>query len=192
MPIYTVKEFAELTGKKPKDIHTYATRGKVIKTSDARIDTTNEINNLFFELNKVDTTIQKTTRSKASKTVGKKEAEKVVVVKENVRSDRLTKLEIQKKQLEVDKLKRLNEIAEEDLKLRRGETVDLKETLQLISNYSDGFKKDLAEQFKLHIQEICSRHGITTEKAGEYSMKVNDIINASSKKSISSLNDLNK
>ena len=48
MPLYKVAKFAEMTGKKPKDIHAYIAGKKVVKTKEGFIDTDHPINNAFL------------------------------------------------------------------------------------------------------------------------------------------------
>lgn len=199
MPLYHLKEFAELTGTKTKHFSTYEKRQKLVITEDRKIDSTNEVNKLFMELNKPKDLSKPKTATKpnattrggntASKTTNKAK-EPQQEKQENQKQSILVSLEMEKKRLEVEKLKRQLETAEEDLKKKRGESVDLNEALTIVTNYSSNLKKDLAQQLQIHIQEICVRHNISADKAGQYKLKILDIINASSNKSINILNEL--
>ena len=52
MAILTQKEFAELVGIKPGNVNTYYGRGKLVYEPDKRIDTEHEVNRAFIELMK--------------------------------------------------------------------------------------------------------------------------------------------
>lgn len=49
MPLYKIAKFAEMTGKKPKDIHAYISQKKIVKTKEGFIDTDAPLNSTFLE-----------------------------------------------------------------------------------------------------------------------------------------------
>ena len=60
--------------------------------------------------------------------------------------------------------------------------IELEKTISITQAYSDKFKRGLHEDIKTFIQDICARHDIDTGKAGEYKLKIADIINDRSEK----------
>lgn len=194
MPIYSIKEFSKLVGKEPKQIHTLVSRSKIIKNDFRQIDTSNAINGAYLEVNKIDTSLpQNQNPVKKIKSITKAKprerfkAEQISVDKE---VGELTSLTLQKKRLEIEKLKKENQLKDEELKKTKGETIDLEKTVMVVSTYSDNLKREFSQNMQILIQDICARHGIDTGKSGEYKMKVNDLINISSTKSIGVLKTL--
>ena len=49
MPVYSIAEIAKICSKKPKDIHVYIGRGKLVKNKNNQIDTNNQINAIFID-----------------------------------------------------------------------------------------------------------------------------------------------
>ena len=49
MPIITAKELATICSIQPKNVHTYVTRGKLIKRPDGLFDTNNQTNAVFID-----------------------------------------------------------------------------------------------------------------------------------------------
>ena len=75
MATYTVKEFAEMTGKSLKLIEAYCSRGRVIKNEDKKIDTKEPNNYSFLMSNKVEG-VQAVEAPKIIKDLQKKPLEK--------------------------------------------------------------------------------------------------------------------
>lgn len=203
MPVYSIKEFASLVGKEPKQIHTAAVRGKVIKNDKKQIDTSVEVNQYYLDVHGVSQPQNKLeVKEKKVKKPPKVRGYRQVVeeIPEAVEAVRQGKLDLkipthqdliavdyQKKLKEVEKLKKDIAIKEEDLKKKRNEVVDLEHTLAVVKAYSDSMKKDVTQQMQMLIQDICARYGVDSGKAGRHKLKVIEIVNQCSKKSISLL-----
>lgn len=184
MAIYTIKEFAELTGKRPKDIHTYIGRNKIIKNSEKKIDTTEPINLSFLEEYRINGTVpHSVTMPKSRKASDSKGSPNTTKPEQSERSkilDRKTALEVQIKQMDLQQ----RELA---IQKQRGELINLEQTVNIVKSYSDNLKKNMEQNIKTFIQDICARHGIESSKMGEYTMKVANIINKSNKSAIEQL-----
>ncbi len=192
MPIYTVKEFAELTGKKPKDIHTYVSRNKIIKDSNRKIDSNNPVNALFLEQYKINTTdhIEEPKQAAIKKPKKESNQEEKPAKEKAVKSNAMTKLSLEKMKLEVEDKRKSLELKDEQLRKLRGETIDLNRTITLVKTFSDSMKREYSQLTQILIQDICARHGIDSGKAGEYKLKVNDLVNKATSKSVQVLKDL--
>lgn len=180
----TIAKFAELTGTKPSNIHTYVGRGKVIKNENKMIDTNNQINKAFLQLHQaklLDTTqaednssTKKTTRTKKKDTEPEELTDLAKVTIE------LKQQEQRKKEIEI-------QLKENDLKKAKGELVDRKQTIRLISQYSQTSQKAINQGMSILIKDICAHHKIDPGKMGEYVLEVANILNSANKKTVESL-----
>ena len=193
MPVYTIKEFSDLVDIPPKNLHTYATRRKLIKNTNGQIDTNNPINEAFFESRKKDTTkpikkpaVKKNNSKKKLKT-GKKDKEEDLF---SGTPESFTELDRLNKKLTNEKLLKDIAIKNEDLKKKRGEVIESEVAITIATSYADNLKRDYVQHVQTLIQDICARHGISSQKAGDYKIKVYEIINNANKSSISILRDL--
>lgn len=197
MAIYTFSEISALTGVPNKTLHVYASpkRRKLIKNEDGKIDTSNPINDLFLKKKAIkyqnDQIKAESTQQESKEENQESEQEKKTTrtAKSNVKSDAIISEELEKVQLTNRKIRLDVELKEEELKKNRGETIDLKESLIVFKTYSGDMKKEFVQSMQILIQDICARHEIEPGKAGEYKLKVLDLINESSKKSINQLLD---
>lgn len=180
MPVYSVREYAELCQIEPKNVHTYAARGKVVKNNLGQIDTANPLNKSFLDDRKIDTTQDKKTRTKTKKKTDNKPVKEITEelspYKINQQEALRIDLEIKKKNLELTEIK---------LAQSKGKLVDLEQTGNIISQYVLTTNKMLSERIETFIQDICSRNGIESSKAGGYKLKVKDIINEINEKGVS-------
>jgi len=183
MPIYSVKEFAELTGCQPKNIHTYAQRGKIVKNKNKQIDTTNPVNNVFFEERRVNGKATITTKPESKSKEKPKNDEKPPSISSH------QKVLEEKARLDLDLKRRDLELKEIELSKKRGELVDLEQTGVLISQYVGLTNKKLCSNIETFIQDICARHNIETSKAGKYKENIREIINKINEESVNDIFD---
>jgi len=184
MAIYTIRQFADEIGKEPKHVHSYIARKKLIKNGDKKIDTSELINDAF---------LKKYSQKLAAKTILKHETpinsdesdEKEIPKLKD--TNEYSQLELQEKQLRIEKLRREVDLKNEELRKKKGESIDLNPALTIVKTYSVKLKKELANGVQILIQDICAREGVDPGRAGEYKLKVNDIINSSNKTSIEEL-----
>lgn len=194
MPIYTVTEIGQMIGKPNKSVHVYVSRKKLRKNEDGKIDTSDPLNDVFLQKYAIKYQADKI-KSESSPPESKPDQESdqenkpTRPVKSNIKSDAIVSEELEKIQLTNRKTRLEVEIKEEELKKKRGEVIDLNETLTIVKSYSDSMKKEFAQTIQILIQDICARHEIEPGKAGDYKLKVNDLINESSKKTIHQLLD---
>lgn len=185
MAIYSIKELSDLTGVDSKNIHVYIKRGKLIKDQNSKIDSSIAINELF---------IKKYAKSDSKKIDfdNDERSEEKSKNQNDTSASSMMQVEYAIKKLNAQKLQRDILIKDEELKRKKGDVIDLESTLSIVSTYSEALKKEFSLQIQTHIQDICARHGIEPEKSGEYKLKVIEIINESSKKSITILRELKK
>jgi len=197
MPVYSIKEFAKLTGKEPKNIHVYCSRGKLIKNAHKQIDTTEDINHTFLEQNRIDQIEDAQIIEEKPKAQGQKKpkqqkidytkAEKETKEKGKKPVSNYQQLSEEKLHLEVEQKKLAIEKAELEIKNKRGELLDAAQALAIIGSYSENLKRELQQSTQTLIQDICSRYGIESAKAGAYKLKVTENINKASRFSIDEL-----
>lgn len=181
MPEYSIKEFGVLIGKEPKQVHTLIARSKIIKNDRRKIDTSIQVNSIYLEENKVNGEQIKVNGKQNNKKQPLTKPGKEIPINNHqlvIQEKARLELELKRKELESKDL---------ELSKKRGELINLEQTVNLVSTYSDTLKRQLDQNIKTFIQDICARHGIDSSKAGEYKMKVAHIINKSSKDSISKL-----
>lgn len=190
MPCYSVKEFGDLTGIEPKNIHTYVGRRKLVKNKKGLIDTTEALNSVFLESRKIDVDVKSAKPKKKEK---KKPEPKEInppepkeVTEEQKRLDfqiptstDLLIVDYEKKLKEVQKLKKEIAIKDEDLKKKRKEVIDTESTIALVKAFSDSLKKELVSRIQTHIQDICTRYAIDPAKTAKYKTNVVEIVNKS-------------
>lgn len=193
MPTYSVREIADLVGKKAKDIEVYVTRKKLVKNSDKKIDTSNQINEYFLakyivQNNTIQAEISTNTIPESEpdheKKNGKDKSDIAVVTA-------LMQVEYAIKKLTAQKLEKEVQLKEIEIKKKNSELVDLEQTMSIVRAYSESIKKGIAQDVQLLIQDMCSRYDIPSAKAGKYGLKVIEIINQASKESIAILKELN-
>lgn len=122
MPIITAKELATLCSIQPKNVHTYVTRGKLIKRSDGLFDTNNQTNAVFIdkfttgnELTKKEP-VKETPEKKTTKRKQKEECEEDEEPTTNfVTAAELNDLRAQKLKEEITQLSLKNQRLEGDL-----------------------------------------------------------------------------
>lgn len=175
MPEYSIKEFGVLVGKEPKQVHTLIARDKLIKNERKKIDTSISINSIYLELNKVNGEQKKVNGKSTPKK--EKSPEKIIKDTHQLIIEEKSRIELENKRKDL-------EIKELELSKKRNELINLEQTITLVSNYSESMKRELDQNIKTLIQDICARHGISPSKAGEYKLKVAKLINKSNKSSI--------
>lgn len=175
MPEYSIKEFGVLIGKEPKQVHTLIARDKLIKNERKKIDTSIAINSIFLETNKINGHPKKINGS--LKTKKEKPPENVPQSTHHFVIEEKARIELENKRKDL-------ELKELELSKKRNELINLEDACALVSSYSDTLKRELDQNIKTLIQDICARHGISASKSGEYKLKVANLINKSSKKSI--------
>jgi hypothetical protein len=181
MPEYTIKEFALEVGKEPKHIHTYISRNKLVKNASRKIDTTIDINREFYNKYKINDISKNVNGNSRSKTKEKKSHH---VELKDPEVEKYASISREKSRVELEIKKRDLEVKELELAKKRGDLVDLEKTGSLISEYVSSTNNKLCEALKIMIQDICARHSIEPGKAGEYKIKVTELINKINSESV--------
>ena len=193
MPTYTVKEIADLIGKKRNLVEAYCSRKTLIKNSDKKIDSLNPVNELFLAKHIIQqNTIQSDilthpppeSKPDQEKKNGKDKSDKVPV-------SAIMEIDYAIKKLNAEKIEKIIQLKDIEIKKKNNELVDLEQTLSIVKTYSESIKKIIAQDIQLLIQDMCSRYDIPSSKAGKYGLKVIEIINQASKESIAILKELN-
>lgn len=176
MAVYSIKEISDMTGIPQKNVHTYISRKKLIKNNDKKIDTSNIINKIFIEK-----------YSKDKKIILQTEIKEKHSENETSGMTAMTQVEFAVKKLQANKLQKENELKDIEIQKKKGSLIELEKTILITKEYSDMLKRGLLEDIKLFVQDICARHDIPTGKAGEYKLKIADIINERNSKAIKGL-----
>ena len=186
MPIYTVKEFAALTGKTPKDIHTYAGRGKVVKT-DKKIDTSDDINALFLEKYGVDVVesvpevVVKTEKPPKWATVKRETVKPEPPTKEQkekqAQSKKMVAADLEIKNLNIRKKK--SEIELEELRVKRlqGALMPKDQVLEITSTHFNSLTATYKAGLDEMLDTLITRKVIDRKEAIELKKVEVEIIN---------------
>ncbi|MCK5611342.1 hypothetical protein KAR91_56250 [Candidatus Pacearchaeota archaeon] len=192
MPTYSVKEIAELIEKPAKTVEVYATRKKLVKNSDKKIDTSNPVNEFFLAKHIVqNNTVQSEipneplpeSKPDHEKKNGKDKSDNTV-------GSALMQVEYAIKKLTAQKIQKDVQLKDIEIKKKNNELVDLEQTMSIVRAYSESLKKGFVQDMNGIILEVCSRYDIPSDKAGKYYIKIIEAINRRSKESIAILKEL--
>lgn len=201
MPVYSIKEFASLVGKKPKDIHVYCGRGKLVKNDKVQIDTTNPINEAYLNINRVDIIEDVEPIEEKPKVQGRKKKKQLEIdytKAEEKKSDKTEKkqpsdyqkLTHEKLQLEVRQKELAIEKAEIELKVHQKDLVPIDFVLTIVRTYNESMMKELEQRFGTLIQNMCSRETINARNSTGYKSRVPEILNDANDKAVSLISSL--
>jgi hypothetical protein len=169
MPIYTVREFAELTGVKPKDIHSYFSSGRLVKSPDKKVDTSDPKNALFFE--------QKA--KKVSEPVDSKpKRRRVKSSAKNEDKESLTDLEIKKQKLSLEKLEHEIQLKGIELEKKRGYLVPVDAVKDVflfsLETFRSKYLQEAKSKAEISVQIMGGSHNDIIRMQKELSESINE------------------
>jgi len=207
MITFTASEMRVITGIQAKNLYNYWKRGHIEKDEN-KLYPFSKINKQFLAEYGKATELEKVLQEKKKKPAQKNSVTKKKPVAKKATSKKTTKAkpapkkQPRKKEEELSPLQNVNVIQKElaiekarvDLQLKKkelskqsGDLIELSTTIDSIKRYSGDFNRDLLQNIRTFVQDICARHGIESGKMGEYKMKVADIINDSNNKAVDNL-----
>ena len=178
MALLTASELGKLTGIAPKNIFVYKTRKKLVRNPEKLYDDSDPVNKIFLELHRKNKTENDVLEGK-SENNGNEEKQKEIP---SFSSMDLINIELKK--VNIQKTKKDIELKELEYKQLKGSLIELEQTINLVTHYSDNLKRNLQQNVQTFIQDICARHNIEPGKAGEYKLNVTSLINKANQSSI--------
>lgn len=199
MPVYSIKEYAELCSKKPKDIHVYISRGVVVKRKDNLIDDKHPANAEFLKKHskKEEIIIEESPTEEIKEVIKPKEPKQKPVkepepkiktkpqrppiensepVEERyISSNVLNKLKAEKTKWEIELLKQKSNI-------QSGKTIHISVAENVTSVHFNSITAVFFNSIDNEISDICNDLGVNREKLTNIRGKLKHIINDSVEK----------
>lgn len=175
MPVYSIKEIADKCGMPPKNIHTYISRGKIIKRKDSLIDTSNTINEDFLKKHIKEQSKEGEPTVKQKKTIN--QPKQIDNNDDNnldnyISSNKLNKLKAEKTKWEIEILKLKS-------KIQSGELIPLAVAENIAGIHFNSITSIFRNAVDNEISDLCNDLGVSREKLTKIRGKIKDIVNKS-------------
>ena len=180
MSLLSTKDLTRLTGIAAKQFYIYRQREKLIRDPSSKLyNDQNPINHIFL-IEHAKNTIEIPMLKLPKKINEQKAGPAQELLNFNA-------IETEQKQLQLEKLKK--EIEEKEIKINHlnGSLISLDKTIVIVKSYSENMQRELLQNMRTFITDICVRHSIDPGKTGEYKLHATNLINKSNKLSIEKL-----
>jgi hypothetical protein len=193
MPVFTIKEVAEMCSMEPKNIHTYISRGKLIKRKDGLIDDTKQVNKEFLckykvwdkseiekcasaklieiKPNRKEQKLSKEEKPFKQKPASEKEDGEIPEhFKAFVSANELNKLKAEKLREEIEILKLKN-------KVQSGDLIPISAAENVTSVHFNSITAIFFNAIDNEISDICNELGVERERLTAIRGKLRQILN---------------